>query len=376
MTNTDSRRVIIVGGNHHNTLGVIRALGFKGLKDRMYLILHGDKTAFVSKSKFLRKSHIRYIQDESEIPEKIKSITSGLEEKPVVIACGDHYISLIDNNLDNLRNICHLPNAKGIQGRINSFLDKENQDNVAKDNGFSIPDFNIVEIKHLDKYKRLPCIIKPINSVKGAKSDIVICETDEQIDQYIKGHSNNFVRIERFIKKKAEFQLIGCSLHQDIIIPGYTNIIRQPQNTNTGYLVYRPINDGFISPDLLRAVKSFIRKIGYFGLFSVEFLRDDNGNDYFLEINMRNDGNAFCVITAGVNLPYIWYKYCDKGNLQIEETCTFHKEVYWMPEEDFRNVKKVGIIKWIGEWFSADSHGVANMKDPYPLIYKIFKQFF
>ena len=40
-----------------------------------------------------------------------------------------------------------------------------------------------------------------------------------------------------------EFQLIGCSLDggETIIIPGYTRILRQPRNTNTGYLEYSPI---------------------------------------------------------------------------------------------------------------------------------------
>lgn len=83
---------------------------------------------------------------------------------------------------------------------------------------------------------------------------------------------------------------------------------------------------------------------------------------------MRNDGNAYCVTTAGVNLPYIWYKYCDKGHQQIHEPRTFKHEIYWMPEADFRNAKKVGIFKWVREWFLADSHGIACYKDPYPLV--------
>lgn len=41
----------------------------------------------------------------------------------------------------------------------------------------------------------------------------------------------------------------------------------------------------------LSKVNDFIKRIGYSGLFSVEFLRGQDGNNYFLEINMRNDGN-------------------------------------------------------------------------------------
>ena len=41
-----------------------------------------------------------------------------------------------------------------------------------------------------------------------------------------------------------ELQLIGCSLNagEKIIIPGFTKLIRQPKNTNTGYLLYSPID--------------------------------------------------------------------------------------------------------------------------------------
>ncbi len=48
------------------------------------------------------------------------------------------------------------------------------------------------------------------------------------------------MQIQEYIEKKMEFQLIGCSLEkgEKIIIPGFTQIIRQPDNTNTGYLRY------------------------------------------------------------------------------------------------------------------------------------------
>ena len=38
---------------------------------------------------------------------------------------------------------------------------------------------------------------------------------------------------------------------------------------------------------------SFIREVGYTGLFSMEFLRDKYGNDYFMEINFRMMGMLF-----------------------------------------------------------------------------------
>ena len=168
-----------------------------------------------------------------------------------------------------------------------------------------------------------------------------------------------------------EFQLIGCSLNggEIIIIPGYTDIIRQPDNTNTGYLLYSPISN--LNYDK-KAVKTFIKKIGYSGLFSLEFIRDENDVDYFLEINMRNDGNAYCVKTAGVNLPFIWCYYQMNGRLP-EEALKFDKPVWFMPEfsDIRRGIKTVGVFKWVQQFLTAKSHAVYNLRDMKPFWFQI-----
>ncbi len=368
--------VIIIGGNHHNTLGVIRALGNKVAKDKIHLILHGDKRSPITRTKYLQNNNIHYIKDCAQITAVILNIVNVIATKPVVICCGDMYISAIDQNFDKLNDYCTLPNANGKAGRINYFLCKEQQSEAAASAGLKSPDHFIIDTKDILLSPCLPCIIKPENSTKGGKSDIEICRTLDEISQYIQCHDGtNRVIVEKFIDKQYEFQLIGCSLKNDIIIPGYTHIIRQPKTTNTGYLQYNPIHDGFISAALLNKVKTFIRHIGYQGLFSVEFLRDKQGIDYFLEINMRNDGNAFCVTCAGVNLPYIWYKYADKKEYVITEPIQFEKPVLWMPEADARNIKSVGLLRWLNQWKNADGHGIANLIDPFPIIYYVLSKF-
>ena len=82
----------------------------------------------------------------------------------------------------------------------------------------------------------------------------------------------------------------------------------------------------------------------------MEYLRDRNGNDYFMEINMRNDGNGICVTGAGVNLPYIWYQYCVGEDYQKEASNTI-KDIFVMPEfDDFRNYvvsRRISLWDWI-----------------------------
>jgi len=63
----------------------------------------------------------------------------------------------------------------------------------------------------------------------------------------------------------------------------------------------------------------------------LEFLRDKNGKDYFMEINFRNDGNAICVTAAGMSLPYIWYLDC-VGEDYSQESNKEINPVYVMPD--------------------------------------------
>ena len=48
-------KVIVIGINHHNTLGVVRSLGYKGLKSHV-IIMCRQKNPYVCYSKYIVKS--------------------------------------------------------------------------------------------------------------------------------------------------------------------------------------------------------------------------------------------------------------------------------------------------------------------------------
>ena len=50
--------IVVIGGSHHNTLGVVRSLGEVGLTDKIRLIIVGDSNDFVSRSKYVRKENV------------------------------------------------------------------------------------------------------------------------------------------------------------------------------------------------------------------------------------------------------------------------------------------------------------------------------
>lgn len=360
--------VVVIGGLHHNMLGVVRALGQKGVKrDSLLVILVGEsipqKNIF-SCSKYTKD--IIYVRDDSLIVDALLKLSSDGKRR-VVICCSDGSATCVMSHAEKLKPFFYTPSTKE---SIDQLMDKSFQTRIAQECGLDIPESAVIRKTDQVEWNIYPCIIKPIKSVLGGgKNDVLISQTREELVKNLKKISAEFVQVQRYIKKEIEYQLIGCSVNagEKCIIPGFTNIIRQPCNTNTGYLRYSPISENKFD---ISKVERFIKRIGYSGLFSVEFIRAADGKDYFLEINMRNDGNAYCVTAAGVNLPYLWLSYCANGCLPPNEPTHITKSVLLIP--DFSDIslgiKTEGLFKWMHQMWSADCHTVWNAYDKGPFL--------
>lgn len=365
-------KVVVIGGVHHNTLGVIRSLGEEKISKKCITVLIIGKKIIekniISTCKYISKSKIIYLETYQEITPWL--LSNPESEKACIICCSDGASEQVMANYNILKKQYYCPSTRI---SIEQLMLKEVQGTIAKKAGFNVPENAVIGKTSVGEWSIFPCITKPIKSViGGGKSDIHISHSRKELESALIGTDSEFVQIQRYIDKKIEYQLIGCSLSggEIIIIPGFTDIIRQPDNTNTGYLKYSPIDK--LNYDKL-AVERFIKEIGYSGLFSLEFIRGKDNKDYFLEINMRNDGNAYCVKSAGVNLPYIWcyYQYFnDLPNVRM----SIDSSVYFMPEfsDIKRGIKEVGLLKWLRQLFRAESHAIYNSKDIIPFAYKVY----
>lgn len=113
--------------------------------------------------------------------------------------------------------------------------------------------------------------------------------------------------------------------------------------TNTGFLEYQS-NEGFTYD--YAACKKFLEACGYNGLFSLEFLRGKDGKDYFLEINFRNDGNAYVVTKAGVNLPYIYVLNALGKDYSNEVNRPITKQISMPVVKDFKLMLQGRVSPW------------------------------
>lgn len=368
------RNIIVTGGNHHNTYGVIRALGQKNLRPFLLLVSE-ESDSFLLRSKYISDRVI--VRNETEAIIYLQNNKQDLEGS-VIIACSDGMSSVLDSNRDSLSSYYKLPGAKA-QGAITAIMDKEAMSHLAREIGFSVPKSWIVETIRDIVNIEYPCITKPLRSKDGHKSDIEICNSHEELESIIKTGSCYCYQVQEFIEKDFEYQIIGLSINggQEIVIPGFSRCIRPCPRTNTGFLHYESLEDLFAPLD---KCEQFVNKIGYSGLFSIEFLRDKKGEDYFLEMNFRNDGNAICVTASGTNLPYLWYLANSQGNYKSELSKSTFRSVYVMPEfSDFESFVYTGIVpilEWVKDIYRTDTFMVFNKEDIKPFIYQVKKRIF
>lgn len=332
--------VIVLGGSHHNTLGVIRALGRMGVRSDI-IICDEDSDSFVAKSSYV--ASCKYVRCEEQALMFLQQQDAGSEKK-VVISCSDRFSAFLDSHKRELEGHYFVPGSDSKEGLL-YWMNKDNMALAAIECGLNVPQAGT---------EQFPIMAKPLASINGGKNGICVIWNKNELSEYKTKYSEEQVQFQKFIDKEFEYQLIGCSMGagKNICIPGVSKIIRQPSNTNTGFLKYEPLDGSYP----IEKCRMFLERIGYSGLFSMEFLRGKDGRDYFMEINLRNDGNAICVTDAGVNLPYIWYEYCI--NNIVPEFHEIHP-LYCMPEvDDFKQSvlkRRISLLQWVKDVRKTDS---------------------
>jgi predicted ATP-grasp superfamily ATP-dependent carboligase len=161
---------------------------------------------------------------------------------------------------------------------------------------------------------------------------------------------------------------LGLSLNngRDVIIPGCCYCLRPSETSNTGFVHF--VNLDSLKAEIVALGKRFIKEIGYSGLFSLEFLHSKDGGDYFLEMNFRNDANAYCVTKAGVNLPYIWVNRGNPMDLHNEIDKDIN-EVYLLPVFFELSMWGKGLISFrtlMSDIKKADFYADYSSDDPKP----------
>lgn len=344
MSDLRGHKFIVFALDHYNPLGVIRSLGENGINPIFIAVKH--RVDLGAKSKYLSQLYkVNCVDDGYKI--LLEKFGNELE-KPFLITCDDKTTGFLDERYDVLKDKFILFNA-GKRNRINEFMDKNNILNIAKKHGLNVLRTRVLEKGSVPVDLEFPIITKSISpNIGGWKSDVHICKSKEELEEAYKSIESPQVLVQKYIEKKNEFCLDGFSFDKGKGF--FVGIASTYKYLIPGY--YSPYMDvfNFKNEDMRIKLNSMIEEIGFEGIFSIEFLIDQEGNYWFCEVNFRNSTWSYASTVAGMPLPLLWAeamlskKVSSSFNKQIEDGFTAMVE----PVDYAKRVKTNSIS--YGQW--------------------------
>lgn len=369
-------KVILIGGNHHNGLGLARSFGVNGIKPYGVIVGEGAEHGFVRKSKYWAKTWA--IKSDDEIVEFLLNAFQNEKEKPVVIPYSDGAAEEIDLNLDRLKEHFLLPSIGGQQGKIAELMDKQKQVEFAQTYGIPMAKSCVVDLNdiRLPEDMIYPCIVKPVVSAEGEKSDIRKCDTETQTVAYLqelreKGYHRFLV--QEYLIYDTEYLMVGSISGQNQcwfnskkirvwpVVGGSSSCLQVTSENNV--------------QKFFDEVRNAFGQVGYDGIFDVEALRVGE-KIYLNEINWRNSGTIYSVFGSKVYYPVNWY-YWKTENQSPENfirTC-LDDTVYTMDESlDLRHVAcgNITLRQWLNDKKKARAFAIWDATDLKPTMVQYF----
>ena len=360
MTN---REVYIIGGDHYNTYGIVRSLGEKGVLSNVF-IMRSANNSFVLQSKYVKYGVVCKTDDDL-----LKELTAVSGEiKPVLICCSDYTLSFVLSNYVSLNEKFILPVCKDYKFTL-SLIEKDFITAFAKTYGVNVPSSWTAKQRQIPEGLIYPVITKPLTSIGGHKSDLVVCNNEDDLKRVFDNpnHCEDY-QIQQYIDYEKEVSILGCVLPDGEVV--FSGCIDKLRTCMIGTSSFAVMVDNCILGNEKKCLESMLKATGYTGLFSAEYLLKD-GRCYFLEVNFRNDGNTYVATASGINLPYILYQSCCGMTPEIKDGR--FPSFFMLDLEDFiaRKRNKVSIRQWNKDRKRTDCFLVFNRKDIKPFKNKV-----
>lgn len=341
-----NHEVIIFAMDHYNPLGLVRSFGEEGIPS--IVVAQKSRTDISRYSKYTKE----YIAVETT-QEGYEWLMSHYQEtvfenRPFLLTCDDRTIEFLDNRYDEWKNRFIGFNG-GCRGVITKYMDKYVILEAAKRHGLKVLDTITVDKGEVPANIEYPIITKSISPVVGGwKSDVFICDTENELREAYGKIRAPKVIIQKYIEKKNEYCLDGfCARNGEIM---FTSI-----ETTYNYLIkgyYSPYMTvkNFNKPEIKKPLEELMREIGFEGIYSIEFLIDQDDQMYFSEINFRNSTWSYASTCAGMNLPMLWTGAMLSGEAPVNAVRDIPDGFMAMVEPiDYAKRVKTGQIT-VGEW--------------------------
>lgn len=359
---------IVIGDWHFNSLGLIRSLGEKGIT--VYFINYSD-FGYGKDSKYTKKTY--YAKSDSEALKLIKEIVKSENKSALLFPASDKSALFVDNKTNELKDICICP---GLRGKASEYMKKDVMCKLAKEAGFTVPDFFTSDAQSFTVDKGcefgFPFIIKPLRSVDGEKSDIIICRNKAECENAVASLQDNpekfgSLLIQRYVSGKQELMVeyCGCKIPQKKV-ELYGQLEKQREYPpGRGSTSFATIKEDITFTDT-SVVDRFLEAVGFDGIFDLEIKVVDS-IPYFLEINFRNGAPSYAYTVGGHNIAYEWFCY---HTGKAPDKISFRKTTLMSERDDLNNVidKNIPLLKWLRDLRHSDTLMVFNKRDRLPFI--------
>jgi len=358
-------KFIIIGSDHSNTLGQIRCLGEKGI--RPIVVITEQHPYLITKSKYLGELH--QVKSIDEAPRYVVEHWGNEPVKPFVYTDRDDFMCAIDDCYDLFDGKFYFWNA-GEKGRIRKLINKEEQMAIAAECGLNVIPTERVKRGELPKKLEYPIFTKATNSLNPFwKANAFVCNNEADLLEAYKHMGIDDVLLQKYIKKTDEAPIQGLSVDGGRIVRLFARKTSCRFSAN-GFGVYSIIKR-FDDTEIESKVALMIKKIGYTGIFEVEFIQNRSGVMFFLEINFRCTMSIHAYAEYGVNIPYLFATATLSGEISEDEIHFSTKKDYHMmiELEDLKESVINGNISfwsWLRDFVQSDSYLYFDKRDMGP----------
>lgn len=304
---------VILGGDFQG-LGIIRCLSEHNVP--VFLV---DYEFSISRfSRYVKRKAADYrLLDETYFTDYLINLAKVYNLKGwVLYPTKDEMLKIISMNLAKLKEWFRvpLPDWEIVQ----KFYRKENAYRIASNISISTPE--IYQHKKLDdlikQELRFPLVLKPsykeIYYPKAKKKAVRVNNKDELLKEYKSMNSiidSSQIIVQEMIEggPKNLFSYVTF-FDGENSIGGMTAVRLRQHPMDFGHAT--TYAESIDIPELFEMGNMLLKKMGYFGIAEVEFMKDNKENVYkFIEINGRFWGWHTLAIEAGINFPYILYNF-------------------------------------------------------------------
>jgi D-aspartate ligase len=371
---------VLVGDGTVNDLSFARSLASRGIPT---LMLAGTRMlgTYTRRGLVVRLPALR--DSQAEWMELLAVVASRSQTPPVLFALSDEHCLWVAHHADDLRRTFRftLPDAETVQ----QIVSKREQYALAEAAGIPVPETmypgSVGEVQRLVAAVRYPLILKPYQSHVGRprlsnRKVLVVHSRSDLLSEYRRhAHTGTPLMLQEIVPGEDD-ALFGYGGFWDEDVRERAWFTKQklrqfPPHFGDGSF-QRTVN----APEVADLSRRLLRALGYRGLVGVEFKRDLRDGTYrLMEVNPRTVSGNQLAIRAGVDLPWIAYRYLAGLERTPASAPSFRANIKYVNEawdvQAFWSLRRSGELSfwsWIRSLRGTKAWAVAAWDDPFPLL--------